>query len=219
MAQTWASRNHPAYLMASLFLLVLLQPVFHAMPFANVALSGLISLVLLSAGLSVLRSRRELIAICCLAAPCIVLNWVTRLTDPGQVTLILRAAFMIAFGLALVVLLLGNVLTAPRVTTNTLYRAVSAYMLIGISWATMYELLTLLEPNAIRGMPTGPVWGDYVYFSFTVLTTLGFGDTVPVTPFVRSLTIVEAIVGPLYLAVLLARLVALHTIAPPDKPD
>ena len=80
----------------------------------------------------------------------------------------------------------------------------------GLAWAGLYQLLLMWHPDAIR-FPTGEASQQaVVYFSFTTLTTLGYGDIVPVHPLARSLAYLEAIVGPLFVAVLIARLVALQ---------
>ena len=52
---------------------------------------------------------------------------------------------------------------------------------------------------------------NFIYFSFETLTTLGFGDILPVQPVMKSLVILEGLIGPLYLAILIGRLVSVHT--------
>ena len=85
------------------------------------------------------------------------------------------------------------------------------YFLMGIVWALLYELVLAVDPAAIS-LPTDHVqFGDISYFSFTTLTTLGYGDILPVTSAARILTILESTFGPLYLAIFVARLVGLHT--------
>ena len=71
-------------------------------------------------------------------------------------------------------------------------------------------MVVLIDPAALS-QPVGEQnWSTSLYFSFTVLTTLGLGDITPVSTYARSLVMVESIIGPMYLAVLIARLVAMH---------
>jgi hypothetical protein len=77
-----------------------------------------------------------------------------------------------------------------------------------------YLLLVTVQPNAfvIAGDPTRALsWFDCQYYSFVTLTTLGYGDIVPTTRQARSLSMMEAISGTMYVAILIARLVGLHS--------
>jgi Ion channel len=105
---------------------------------------------------------------------------------------------------------LGQTLRAGPVTFHRLLGAVAAYLLLGIIWAYAYELVALLRPPAFSGavnLADGP--RAFYYFSFVTLTTVGYGDVLPVHPAARSLAMLEAVTGPLYLAILVARLVSL----------
>ena len=105
---------------------------------------------------------------------------------------------------------LGQTLRAGPVTFHRILGAVAAYLLLGIIWAYAYELVALLRPPAFSGavnLADGP--RAFYYFSFVTLTTVGYGDVLPVHPAARSLAMLEAVTGPLYLAILVARLVSL----------
>ena len=85
-------------------------------------------------------------------------------------------------------------------------------MTIGHIFVGLYGLIGLLDPGAISGLtPEGPkIVSDLIYFSFVTLTSTGYGDIVPVHPLARSLCNLEAIIGQLFPATLLARLVILE---------
>lgn len=111
--------------------------------------------------------------------------------------------------------LLRAVLRAERVTTDTIYGALSVYLLMAITWAAAYLLLVTVQPGAIsmdvvRHPNHAMDWFDCVFYSFVTLTSLGYGDIVPMTAQARSLSILEAVSGIMYVAVLIARLVGLH---------
>jgi hypothetical protein len=87
-------------------------------------------------------------------------------------------------------------------------------LLLGLVWANAYALLHLIHPDAFSGaVGKAPGALTWIYYSFVTLTTMGYGDITPVHPIARSLAISEALSGQLYIAVTLARLMALHVSA------
>jgi hypothetical protein len=94
--------------------------------------------------------------------------------------------------------------------------AVAAYLLIGMIWSVAYYLVALWIPGAfsIQGpfasSDSESLQSQLFYFSFVTLTTLGYGDIVAVHPIVRMLVILEGVVGQLFPAILIARLVSLQ---------
>jgi hypothetical protein len=120
--------------------------------------------------------------------------------------------------LLFLVLVLGQTLRAGPITFHRIQGAVAAYLLLGVIWAYAYALLAHVRPGALAG-PVNPADGPraFLYFSFVTLTTVGYGDVLPVHPLARSLAMLEAVTGPLYLAILVARLVSV-AVAPDRKP-
>jgi hypothetical protein len=112
--------------------------------------------------------------------------------------------------LLLLAIVLGQTLRSGPITFHRIQGAVAAYLLLGVIWAYAYALLALLRPGAFSG-PVSAADGPraWLYFSFVTLTTVGYGDVLPVHPAARSLAMLEAVTGPLYLAILIARLVSL----------
>ena len=93
-----------------------------------------------------------------------------------------------------------------EVSGDSIKGGICVYLLIGFLWAMFYVLLDRIDPNAFVAHSEMM----YTYFSFTTLTTLGYGDIVPTSRFSAMLTNTEAIVGQCYLAIFIARLVGLH---------
>jgi hypothetical protein len=104
------------------------------------------------------------------------------------------------------------------VTSERIQAAVAAYLLITLVFALGYILISFLIPGAFMFPDKPPTIGDprfgyiFHYYSISTITTLGYGDIVPVHPFSRTLATIEALVGQLYPAILLARLVSLSVI-------
>jgi hypothetical protein len=117
--------------------------------------------------------------------------------------------------IAAVTLVIARVVFGPgRVTFHRVQGAVVLYLNFGLLFFTIYRLLDDLLPNAFSGLPpAGKEFGSgaaLLYFSFSTLTTLGYGDILPVHPLARNIANLEAIIGQLYPATLLARLVSLE---------
>lgn len=145
------------------------------------------------------------------------------------VTLIVRWSAVFARGTALelgsavitvtwivyAIVIIGKQLFAEhKVTTNMIFGAVIAYLLAGIAFSFVYEAIELQQPGSFSGLPDGAgplALGDaLLYFSLVSLTTVGYGDILPVSPLARPLAVLEGVFGTLYLAVVIARLVGLH---------
>jgi hypothetical protein len=119
--------------------------------------------------------------------------------------------------LLFLVVVLGQTLRAGPVTFHRIQGAVAAYLLLGVLWAHAFALLAHLRPGAFSGpvnVADGP--RGFLYYSFVTLTTVGYGDVLPLHPAARSLAMLEAVTGPLYLAILVARLVSL-TVTPETR--
>jgi ion channel len=113
---------------------------------------------------------------------------------------------------AMTLVVLAKTFRAGPVNVHRIQGAVAAYLLFGLAWALAYEIVDLLGGGAFAG-PVSAEPGRYhfIYFSFVTLTTVGYGDLTPVHPVARSLAVAEALIGQLYPAILLARLVSLAT--------
>ena len=129
----------------------------------------------------------------------------------GEIVL-LQAYFAVLafFFLVVLVYLLGHVLRRDVMTMDKLWGAAAAFVLLGLLWGVAFALLQLSAPGAFASggasVPQVPI-ADLIYFSFTTLTTTGFGDILPAHPVAKSLVVLEQIAGTLYLAILIARLV------------
>ena len=125
--------------------------------------------------------------------------------------------------LMLVVILLEQVFKRGPVSGSRLQGAIAAYLLLGLSWAHAYAIFSGNHPHAFMTTGSAPTTvGAWTYFSFITLTTVGYGDIIPTAPVARMLAMGEALTGQLYLAVLVARLVALQvsgSIVSPEKKD
>ena len=124
----------------------------------------------------------------------------------------------IAFTLIVLLFLTGAVLVRVfhdgKVNFYRIIGSVSAYVLIGMIWGYLYYICWMVNPNSfVSSHPlqmSNDQQFDLTYFSFVTLFTVGFGDIAPGTPVVRSLAILEGLIGQLYPVILIARLVSLE---------
>ena len=133
----------------------------------------------------------------------------------------LEVFYFLAVGLFLaftVAAMTWNLLRAHHVSAETVSAAIAVYLMIGVLWAVIFEILILvLGPDSMTGLAFNdrrvPVFSDLIYFSFTTLTTLGYGDIVPTHPVVKSAAITEAVIGQVFLVVAIARVVGMYVAA------
>ena len=107
-----------------------------------------------------------------------------------------------------------------RVDVDLIYGAVAIYLLIGSGFGELFSAFAIADPDNFNGIETthdhDKIARFTSYFSFVTLSTLGYGDITPATHYVKVLAYVEAIVGQLYLAILVARLVGTYISQSPD---
>jgi len=133
----------------------------------------------------------------------------------GGAGALLRVLFL---SLAAGVILRHVLSSRERVTLDTILGAICVYVLIGFSFGIIYHLVELHSPGSFQAHDEIALGGGalrvrtalFEYFSFVTLSTLGYGDITPVRPLARSLTMFEAMIGQFYIAIIVARLVALH---------
>ena len=202
-------------------LLIALGLLFTTAPFlediegGELILSILFSLVLLSAVLAVAERKRVLVIAVVLAIPAIAGRWINHFRPD----LIPPPVFLVA-GLVLITFVIAHllrfILRAPSVSTEVLCASISAYLMLGLMWTMAYWLVDQLTPGGAFSFNTNAGTRSIngfngFYFSFITLSTVGYGDITPVSRIARWLAAMEAMTGLLYVAVLIARLVALYS--------
>jgi hypothetical protein len=108
-----------------------------------------------------------------------------------------------------VLVIIKKIFSDTKVTGDTLRGGISVYLMLGIVWFQIYQIILTLIPNAFEGDVNGY---QIFYFSFVTLTTVGYGDILPAHKVAMIMSNLEAIVGQLYPAVIIARLVSLYTV-------
>ena len=206
-AISWRNRlaqRRFAILLAALVALLLIGPLIGDDPRGEADMALFFSAVVLGFASA---ARRVGLAMG-LAAIWLILIWIRPFGD-GQVGSLLVDLALIAICAAAIDSALRLVLRAPVVDDEVLFAAVSVYVLMGVAWAAAYSIMATLQPGALSLSPEDAErpWQALLYFSFVTLTTLGYGDVLPVSSVARAWAMVEAAAGTIYLAILIARLV------------
>jgi hypothetical protein len=130
----------------------------------------------------------------------------------GHVVYLVNLGITIAFDLAVTWTVARAAFDSGRITAYRIMGAVILYLYIGLIFASVYRVTAAFLHPSFGGLPNEGRrnLAELLYFSLSCLTTSGFGDIVPVHPFIRSLANLEAVIGQLFPAIFLGRLVTLH---------
>src|SRR6266404_389832 len=137
----------------------------------------------------------------------------SRLSAPSVLDVYLFAGALLILGVAMVGIVARTVFATGRVTHHRITGAILVYLSVAVTFTALFTIVGLLVPNAFSGMTIKDdpaLASNVIYFSFVTLTSTGYGDVFPVHPVARSLCNLETIIGQLYPATLLARLVSLE---------
>jgi len=205
------------YLFAALLLLLVMVPFLENMVWGRIALNAINVLILFAAAVAVSDSRvcfalSFILGVASVAFP------LAGFTQWEPQLLLLSRGFGAAFYFLTVSYLLTYVLRREVLTLDKLYGAAAAFLMLGVIWTYFYSIVLYFHPGALAagGAPIEMTKvSEMLYFSFTVLTTTGFGDITAVHPVARMLCVLEQVIGVLFIAILIARLAG--TYPPVDR--
>ncbi len=201
------------YLFVSLLILVILSPLLRGDILGKAILYAIAVFIGLSTIYGLKLGRRAL-AVTLVFAFLSVISGVVSLLTGDNVSSAIALLTAIPFYGVVIALLLRYIVRAKQVTADILYGSVCVYLLVGMLFAMIYTFLDLLNPAAFAvstaAASSSPSEGALAYYSFVTLTTLGYGDIIPVSGYARTFAFLEAIIGVLYVAILISRLVSLY---------
>ncbi len=115
-----------------------------------------------------------------------------------------------------IIMVLRSLTKVQKADTETVYGTISLYILLGLFWTNIYQIIALTIPGAFTftdpSLEKTLNWSDYLYYSFITLTTVGYGDIVPLAPQARSTAILEATTGVLFIAVMVSKTIGLYVV-------
>ena len=180
----------------------------------------LLSLIMI-AGIYAVSPNRQLLTVAILLATLtIVIIW-SNILIPSRELIIMGLSLQIIFFILTITILLSHVLQYKRITADKIYGAICGYLMIGLMWSFGYTMIENISPGSFAfdhrlistlyyGLQQPNYFPQFIYYSFITLTTTGYGDITPLSNIARAISPLEAVVGKLYVAILIARLVGLH---------
>ncbi len=159
--------------------------------------------------------RRTLLVVgLLLAIPAFFERMLLPLASAGALS-VLSIVLSFAFDTFVVIIIFRHVFTREKPNSETIFGALCIYLLIGFAFASLYGMVSALQPKAfyldpLTNLHLTPDRFDYVYYSFATMTSLGATGITAVSNEARSLAILETTLGVLYLAVLIARLISAY---------
>jgi hypothetical protein len=209
------------FLQRCCYLFVLLLALITVSPFMEGArggylLAGFNAFIVLSAAATVGRTALSFLLVFVLIGAAVSLRFASQ--ESGQAALFNYALLLHAvIYVSVIGLLLRYVFGPETMDADRLWGAAAVYLMIGILWCLIYAITDIPDAPGflVRGDPVKLSLTDLLYFSFSTLTTIGFGDMVPITRAGQVAAIVEGIIGTLFLAILIAKLVGVYP--PPER--
>lgn len=197
-------------LLISILLYFVVRPFLEGYIGIGLLLDIFFSFMLFSGIYAVSEKRYHLIIGLLLGLPPFVMLWSEHFVESPFLNVV-GDGLMIPFFAYTTIITLSHLFRKEEVTADVIMGAVCVYFFIGLMWSFGFSMLESLQPGSFRFAQgqTADV-SNFTYYSFVTQTTLGYGDITPVTAPARSLSLLEAIIGQLYLAVLIARMVGIH---------
>jgi len=211
----WIRRHKWLLLLIGITCLLVVSPISEIYARRDDVISPLTAGVLLAVTMGTAEKPRT---IWCFSL--LILAWlsISVLTEGSglfaQESLVAPILFMILL-MAIFALLVRWLIRVVRIDMEVLCAAICGYLLVGILWTGFYALIMVADNHALTSTTNAQIdLGDLLYFSYTTLTTTGFGDILPKNPIMRMCAVVEAIVGIFYNTIVIARFVGLYGIKP-----
>jgi hypothetical protein len=199
------------FLLITLLALMVLEPFLFERTRIKILIDIFLTATIFTSIYAVSGEKQTAVIAILLAIPKFVTTWtITFIAHP--LLFLFDSILGIIFMAYIIFLILAHIFKQQEVTLETIYGAIVVYILLGIMWVFLYNLTEFIHPDSFvfsQEFTDNPRKAIY-YYSFVTLTTLGYGDITPISGPARSLALLEAITGQMYIAILIARLVGMH---------
>jgi voltage-gated potassium channel len=208
-------------LLTALLLMLVITPTLLRSTWGTVMFELALSTVLVLSVYAISHEKKLWIPAASLAVPSVCINWVVMLYT-GHPILRQTSAFLnVLLFLYVPAVLIRYLFRKQKISIDLIFGAMCGYLLLGMMWTLIYTLLEWVEPGSFVGLTKEGVeqardgllvhhFQSFLYYSFVTLTTVGYGDVLPQLSQARAFAILEALMGQLYLTVLLGRLIGVH---------
>lgn len=203
-------------LLVSLISLIVLIPMLEGFASLKILIDIFLTIIFFNCIFVVSNNKRAILLTFFLALPMFIGIWIPGIERFPILALSLDFTGIL-FMLFVAASILSFILNEPKISVNIIFASIVVYLLLAVMWIFIYKTIETLHPGSFL-LPEHMIDEDrsvFSYYSFVTITTLGYGDITPITAIARGFTILEAVIGQIYLVVLVARLVGLniaHTI-------
>ena len=218
----WSSENGMTSLLIFTLGYLFVVCALSELSFGDLVADLMFSLIIVAGVLTTFTQRWVRVFAIGLAVATLALTWQQQIHLVESLAILNTILRVIFLGFLLAVLFV-QVFQAGAVTAHRIRGAIVIYLLLGGLWSLLYHLVALTIPHSFH-LPGGLAVSDpqalgrvLTYFSFTTLTTTGFGDITPIRPLTRTLAMFEALAGQLYLVITMARLVSQAIVCRDEK--
>jgi len=207
----WIERNKWKLLLVAMIAMMIISPVTNVYDDQDNIISPLVGSVLLAVGLGTVERARTGWLLTLLTVVWVIIAHATDGSGIFATQTQLAPALFLVILAGIFVLLARWLIRVAHINAEVLCAAICGYLIIGMVWAGIYAFMNLNYPQAWSSADNATITPrELLYFSYTTLTTTGFGDILPHNPEVRMLTVMEAIVGTFYNTIVIARFVGLY---------
>lgn len=215
MESKWIYKRKFLFLLITLLVFFLVNAIFVNTKADAYVFGVLFSILLLLCVIIVEKNRPLLVFVGGLAILTFLSHWFVNFFHTTKYVYIVGEGVHVLFFILVTIAVLIDVIKDKRITSNTLYGAMCGYLLIGLMWSFLFFVIYIFNPDAFFFAKLSITAHDlkfqqFVYYSFVTLTTLGYGDIVPVSMIAKTFAWMEAVTGQIYLTVWIAQLVGLH---------
>lgn len=194
-----------------ILLMLILAPLLEGLVKIRILMDAFFSVILLSGIYAVSQKKQYAFIAFFLAIPAIASAWTAYFVSSNPLEMVGLICGMLFYGFTLAIIL-STIYGQGEVELDIIIGAAVVYLFLALMWASLYRILEMVHPGSFS-MPEiqgGQEQLPLIYYSFVTITTLGYGDITPLTPVAQSLSVLEAVVGQLYIAVQVAWLVGVH---------
>ena len=209
LEKSWGNRF--LFVLVAILSFLIIRPLLDNFFRVSFLLDIFLLVIFISAIYAVSQKRHYFLIGTLLVLPGLLDTWTKHLIMSPALSLIGTCSGILFFAFMLITIV-SFVFKQNTVTLNVINASIVVYLLMAMMWAMLFILVDKVQPGSFS-MIENPVEGrtSYLfYYSFVTITTLGYGDITPTTEIARSLALLEAVIGQIYLVVLVARLVGIH---------
>lgn len=199
------------FLLIALMGFMVLSPMLGEFVRLKILMNIFITIVFISSISAISNTRRRVFITVLLALPMFISLWIPGIEETTSLYLLGNFSGVL-FMTFVVVSIISFVFKEREVDANIIYASIVAYLLLAIIWSFIYKIIETLQPGSffVPGHILDKDGAIFTYYSFVTITTLGYGDLIPVKDVARAFAALEAVIGQIYLVVLVARLVGLN---------